>query len=282
MVRFGRSPSSLVGLAGLAAMLALGSLALAACDSCADPRGKSSTTAGSDEPSEVDAGVVAPSVDPGGASAEDLLLDAGRRFRDGGGLERETPVDPACAGKEIAFASVITDARCAVSSARAKRLRDVLEHDGGIGVPLKQEAKVESDGHVTLRLVNTGAVSVMLPLSFSRESPAFTVLAEDEQHTVFELEAPRLEVADAEDRPRFARIQLAPGAAAVATIAIPLGIARIVARAPKPAPKAAVEGGSDAGGNATRLAKGHYTLYVGELLVDVEAGAPARVSLDVP
>lgn len=289
MVRFGGSPCALARF-WPAAILALCPLALAACGSCADHSGNSSTSAGNDEMSEVDAGVVAPridapDIDPGGASAEDLLLDARRRFRDGATLDREPPIDPACAGKEIAFASVITDPRCAVSSMRAKRLRDVLEHDGGVSVPLKQEAKVESDGRVSLRLVNTGAASVVLPLSFSKASPAFTVLAEDDQHTVFELEAPRLDVLEASDRPHFARIQLAPGAAAVATIAIPLGIARIVARAPKPAPKPAPnapDGGQDAGRNATRLATGHYTLYVGELIVDVEAGAPARVSFDVP
>jgi hypothetical protein len=122
-----------------------------------------------------------------------------------------------------------------------------------------------------------------LPLSFSAKLPAFTVLAEDDRHTLYELEPPRLEVASSgpegaasNDRPHFARIVLSPGGAAVATIRINSAVVRVVGRGP---------GDKCDGGPAcapSRLAKGHYTLHLGELLTDVEVGAPARVAFDLP
>ena len=84
----------------------------------------------------------------------------------------------------------------------------------------------------------------------------------------------------ANDRAHFARIVLAPGGAAVATDRDP------------PSRRCASLGAADAGGDRcvdggrrarpSRLAKGRYTLHVGELLTDVEAGPPARVTWDLP
>ena len=224
------------------------------------------------------------------AASDESLVEAGNRFRDAEPkvvVDPDGPVDPACSGTEIALAVAVVDKRCAIGSGRAKQLRAILERDGGgeLRLPLKQEAKVGADGRVALRLVNTGSAPLTLPLSFSAKLPAFTVLAEDDHHSLFELESPRLEVAAgspeasaANDRPHFARIVLAPGGAAVATVAISGAVVRVVGRG---------AGDKCDGGGACvradgRLAKGRYTLHVGELLTDVEVGAPARVVLDLP
>jgi hypothetical protein len=95
---------------------------------------------------------------------------------------------------------------------------------------------------------------------------------------LYELEPPRLDVGAGDGgagdgRPHFARIVLAPGAAAVATIAINPAVVRTMGRGT----------GSDGGGGApAKLTKGRYVLHVGELLADVDAGAPARVTWDLP
>jgi hypothetical protein len=217
--------------------------------------------------------------------------DAGLRFRDAepqitrklgedAGAD-DAPPDPACASAEIDFASAVVDARCAIGSGRAKRLRATLERDGG-ALPLSQQAKMSPDGVVTLRLVNTGKAPLALPLSFHPKLPTFTVLAEDEKRAIYELAPPRFEVPAADaggDRARFARIVLPPGGVATATLTVtPTAVRRVA--------PACADGGSDGrsdggvGGGACspgRLPNGRYTLYVGELLTDVEAGPPARV-----
>jgi hypothetical protein len=223
--------------------------------------------------------------DEGGALG--LVVDASNRFRDAEpkvALDPDGPVDPVCTGPEIALATAVIDKRCAIGSARAKQLRALLEQDGGASPLLvRQEAKVGPDGRVTLRLVNTGPASLTLPLSFSSKLPAFTVLAEDERHTVFELEAPRFDVGTAPglERAHFARIVLPPGGAAVATITITPGVLRALGRGGESCADASR--GPDAAGCApSRLGKGRYVLHVGELLSDVEVGAPARVTWDLP
>jgi hypothetical protein len=198
-------------------------------------------------------------------------------------VELDGPPDPACTGGEIAFAAAVVDPRCAVSATRAKKLRALLERDGG-AVGLRQEAKVVEEGRVALRLVNKGSASLTLPLSFHAKLPAFSVLAEDERHTLYELEPPQLELRDPGQggRSHFARIVLPPGGVAVATIAISRVIVRVLGRG---AADPCKDAGADGGGgpcSATRLPKGHYVLHVGELLTDVEAGAPARVPFDLP
>jgi hypothetical protein len=124
---------------------------------------------------------------------------------------------------------------------------------------------------VALRLVNTGPAPLSLPLIFSATLPAFLVMAEDEGQTLYELAAPRFDVAASKTRAHFARIVLEPGGAASATLEIDPSIATVVAR----------RGGDRAEAGASKLTKGHYVLRVGELLTDVEAGAPARVPFDV-
>ena len=224
-----------------------------------------------------------------GAPSE-ALVDASNRFRDAEPkveVELDGPADPACTGAEVAFAAAVVDERCAIGSARAKKLRALLERDGG-AVALRQDAKV-AEGRVALRLVNKGSSSLALPLSFHAKLPAFSVLAEDERHTLYELEPPQLELRDPAqgNRSHFARIVLPPGGVAVATIAISPAIVRVLGRgagdtckdAGASAASASAEGGAC---NLARLPKGRYVLHVGELLTDVEAGPPARVSWELP
>jgi len=271
----------------LVALAAFGALALLSAAAC---RNKPS---GSEGPPEASTPGEPPKGEEGDAAAseasEESLVEAGNRFRDAEPkvvVDPDGPIDPVCSGREVALAAAVVDKRCAIGSARAKQLRASLEHDGGAALPLTQQAKVGADGRVALRLVNTGSLPLTLPLSFSAKLPAFTVLAEDERHTLYELEAPRLEVAAgspeaaaANDRPHFARVVLPPGAAATATVAINAAVVRVVGRGSGP------ETCGDAGPCAragSRLPKGRYTLHVGELLTDVEVGAPARVTFDLP
>lgn len=266
----------------LVPMLALATLAsLGACRSkpapAADDAGAGAGTPGASEPPKLD--------DSYGDAASEVLVEAGARFRDAEPkveADPDGPLDPACTGTEISFAAVVVDKRCAIGSGRAKQLRALLERDaGGAALSLRQEAKVAADGRVVLRLVNTGSASLMLPLSFSAKLPAFTVIAEDDKHSLYELEAPRFELASvsaANDRPHFARIVLPPGGAAVATITVLPAVARVVGRS------AAAEKCPDGGAGCApaRLGKGRYVLHVGELLTDVEAGPPARLTWDLP
>ena len=213
--------------------------------------------------------------------ASDPSGDASTRFRDAGpkvDRDLEGPADPACTGAEISFATAVVDARCAISAARAKKLRALLERDGGLG--LRQDAKVGADGRVALRLVNKSGSSLSLPLSFHGKLPAFSVLAEDERHTLYELESPDLDLHDRGEgsRSHFARIVLPPEGAAVATFKVSPAILRVLGRGATDPCRT-----SDAGACvSTKLGKGHYVLHVGELLTDVEAGPPARVELDLP
>jgi hypothetical protein len=268
----------------LALALALG-LGLGACDGC---RTKPATEDGG--AALVASGEPRHHADEGEADAtasNDAFFDASNRFRDAEPkveIDRDGPVDPVCTGAEIAFATVVVDARCAIGSGRAKQLRALLERDGGAST-LRQEAKVGADGRLVVRLVNSGSAPLILPLSFSAKLPAFTVIAEDDRHSLYELEAPRFEVGPAgvdasaaNDRPHFARIVLPAGGVAIATIAVDAAVARVVGRS------AAAEKCPD-GGTAcapSRLPKGRYVLHVGELLTDVEAGPPARVTWDLP
>lgn len=255
--------------------------ALALAPGCKSKPNDSDAEAGADTGSAFagEGAAVGEVTDEDGAAL--AIGDAGNRFRDAEPkvtVDPDGPLDPACTGTEVAFATVVVSTRCAITSARAKQLRAALENDAG-PLTLRQEARIAGEGRVTLRLVNTGPTRMELPVSYSAKLPAFTVLAEDERHAIFELEAPRFEVAGSiasKDRPHFARIVLPPGGAAVATIAIATGVVKMLSR------------GSGAekcdGGPCTpaKLTKGRYVLHVGQLLTDVESGAPARVPWDLP
>jgi len=182
-------------------------------------------------------------------------------------------IDPACTAPGLDLAAVVVDPRCAIGSALAKQLLAVLQQDGG-APKLTQDAKLTGDGRVALRLVNVGRSPVTLPLSWHPKVQAFTALAEDDKHVLYELEAPKLDVPEgAEPKAHFARIVLASGGFAVARVAIsPVVTKRI-------APSCPEDGGTCA---PPRLPHGKYALYVGQLVADIEAGAPARVEWQVP
>lgn len=233
-------------------------------------------------------------------SGDGPVADASSRFLEAGPkveLDPDGPVDPVCTGPSIAFAVAVVDRRCAIGSNRAKALRVVLERDSGAPISLRQEATVDGGGRLSLRLINTGDAAVTLPLSWSAKLPSFTVLAEDEHHSVFELVPPRFEVngvrtggggeaggggadASAENaRAHFARIVMPPGGAAVATITVEPTVAKVLRRAGDAGAERCADGGLC---GPPRLAKGRYVLHVGELLTDVEAGSPARVTWELP
>ena len=272
----------------LAVLALLGVPALVLASACRSKPSSGETTPDAGAPGEASKAEPGEGEGEASSSSDEGYVEAGSRFRDAAPKVLVDPngsIDPACAAAEVALAVAVVDKRCAIGSSRAKQLRALLENDGGAALPLQQQAKVGADGRIALRLVNTGAAPLTLPLSYSAKLPAFTVIAEDEQHTLFELEAPRLEVADARpeasaanDRPHFARIVLVPGGAAVATIKVNSAVVRVVGRRGRRAEPCA-DGGACA---PSRLSKGRYTLHVGELLTDVEVGAPARVAFELP
>jgi hypothetical protein len=256
--------------------LALEAGMIAGCDGC---QGKSGATVPLEAGLEgaADAGSAELADDgEGGASGE--IIEAGNRFRDARPLaeaDPDGPIDPACVGGkggEIALATAVVDPRCAIGRVRARALRALLERDGGPPPALRQEAKLLEDGRIVHRLVNVGPAALALPLIFSVSLPAFLVMAEDEGQTLYELATPRFDVSATKGRAHFARIVLEPGGAAVATFTLDPAIASVVARR---------GGGDRADAGAAKLPKGHYVLRVGELLADVEAGAPARLPFDV-
>lgn len=251
---------------------------IAACDSCGKPDATPAVVpaeAGEESP---DAEEAEPPV-PFDGSPGDLgkrFRDAGPRIEAGAG-DAEAPIDPACSGASLSFSAVLADPRCAIGSSRAKLLRAEIEFDGG-AAPLKQEAKLDPgpsatpDGiRVVLRLVNAGTTTLTLPLSHHTKLPAFTTLAEDAHRAIFELEPPKLENVTDSQKPRFAVLALPPRGAVTATVTVGTTIARRIAPA------------CDAGTCAPpKLPKGKYTLYLGQLVTDVEAGAPAKVEISVP
>ena len=204
-----------------------------------------------------------------------------RRFRDAGpraGLEGdggdEAPLDPACAAPDLDLAIALADVRCAVTSSRAKKLRADLEKAGRTSVLKQDAARGDAEGTVRVRLVNTGSQLIELPLSFHPKLPSFTSLAEDDKRVVYELEPARFVApppGSASKGPRFARIGIAPGKAAIAVVLV----SPVVMKRLDPPCEAGTCG-------PPRLAKGKYTLHVGELVTDVEAGAPARVPFELP
>lgn len=269
-------------------LLALGLLACFGLSSCRCGDAGPGAAPGPGDDGGVEAGAAAEEqeiadddddVDAEAFAAEEAgLLEASTRFRDAGpGVEVDSPIDPACRGGELSFAAVVVDERCAVDLRRSKKLRARLERDGGAPRGLHQEASAAAGGRITLRLVNGGTTAVTLPLSFHNKLPAFSVLAEDDRHTIYELEPPLLDLRDPGqgNRTRLARMELAPGGIATATVAIVPTITKVLARGAGDPCK-----GADAGGACASnvLVRGRYVLHIGELITDVEAGDPARVA----
>lgn len=273
-----------VGSVARVALVATGVMLAAPSCRCSQPDGQ----AGGDE-----AGLDGASAPPGNeldprfeGSGDGAFVDASHRFVEAGPkveVDPDGPVEPACSGPEVSFAAAVVEPRCAIGSARAKVLRAALEQDGGKALTLRQEATVEGEGRLTVRLVNTGHASLTLPLSWSAKLPSFTVLAEDERHSIYELAPARFEPAGgggaAGERAHFARIVLPPGGKAAATVTVDPTIAKVLRSATEAGAEACPDGASCAG---SKLPRGRYVLHVGELLTDVEAGPPARVTWTLP
>ena len=222
----------------------------AGCDGCRNDAETAASDAEAPEPLDAaaDVGIVPKTREP--------LVDAAAHL---------DPIDPACADA-VDLERALGDARCAIPSSTAKALRAAIEGEGTGKAPLAQEAKLEGD-HVVLRLVNKGTKPLVLPLSFHPDVPSFSMLVE-EDHTLYEMEPTKLSPPsmDAGAGARFARIQLAPGAAAIVKAALPTKIAKRIA----PACEAGICGPS-------KLPAGTYKLHVGQLVTDVESGLPASV-----
>lgn len=277
-----RARHGLTVVLALGGAASLGAAALGGCDSCSRPASPPDGAAESvDAAARVDDDDAGSTMVPYDDDASPA--DWGKRFREAGPkveADAEAPLDPACSGAEVSLASALADPRCAIGSGKAKAIRAELEREGK-KLPLRQEAKLVAatsgpsagDGSaggatVAVRLVNTGTTTITLPLSYSSQLPAFTALAEDARRALFELEAPRLTIAEGSrtGKPRFARIALPPGGAATVTVVVGTTVVR---RLDPPC---------DAGTCApARLPGGKYTLHVGQLVSDVETGAPARV-----
>lgn len=218
--------------------------------------------------------------------SETLVGDASMRFRaaaPGIDVDLGGPPDPACTGLEIALAVAVVDVRCAIDSARAKKLRALLERDGGVA-GLRQEARVIEGNRVALRIVNGGGSTLLLPVGFHGKLPAFSVLAEDERHTLYELAPPPLALRDPGEgsRSHVARIALPPGGAASATLTITPAIVRVLGRGAGDRCKGVDASAPKGPCDLAALPKGTYVLHVGELLTDLELGAPARVTWSLP
>ncbi len=224
-------------------------------------------------------------------SADASVLDASSRFLDASPRvkrDHDGEVDALCTGREVSVLRALLEPRCTIGSVRARALRAALEEDSGAPhEKLFQEAAFDSDGRVILRLVNQSKASLTLPFSGSSTLPAFTVLAEDERHTLFELASVLLDVApsvgvDASTaglRAHFAQITLPPGAAAVATFFPNLAVAKVLRRSPDAGTSACL---NDADCTPAKLGNGRYILHVGQLLCDVEAGLPAKLVWNIP
>jgi hypothetical protein len=233
------------------------------CESCrkepaAGGGGDAGGGGGPEEAASVDGGYVAPA-------------EGRHRFRDAEPNvdAAAAAIDPACTGKLVDLAAAVVDPRCAIGSAEAKRLREPFEVDGG--APLEQQLARDADGRLVVRVTNTGSKPLALPLSYHSKLPAFTAMAETETRELYELEAPRLD-ASGDGRAHIARVVVPPGGVAFARPVLSTKVStRIV-------PSCA--GGAPCG--SPSLPAGKYVLYVGQLVIDVEAGAPARIEWTVP
>lgn len=257
-------------VARFCAALAIASGA-AACDGC---RGRGGSA-------DVDAAERGEEGDPDGGTME-AWGDVPEPEGDGGNAATEAGSPrgtPACVGSRVDAVRALDDARCAISAREARRLRAVAD-DAGAQARFVQRGTAEDDGTITLRVENVGTRTVTVPLLDHPDLPAFTAVAQEPSGVLYELEAPALvrsegEAGDggraAEDggkRARLARARVGPKGAVVVRL---LPGRKIVKRLSPPCP----DGGRCA---PAELEPGAYVLHLGQLVVDVEAGPPARVA----
>lgn len=216
---------------------------------------------GAPDASEMMADAIGPETDGGTvveARVREPVVDAAAHL---------DPIDPACADN-VDLERALGDARCATNAATAKSLRAAVEAEGK--APLAQEAKIEGD-RVVLRLVNKGQKPLVLPLSFHADVPSFSMLLEAvDTRALYEMEPTTIAPVDAGTAARFARIRLAPGAAATVKVGLPKKIMKRIAPA--------CEAGTCA---PEKPSPGTYKLHVGQLISDVESGLPASLDWTV-
>ncbi len=247
------------------------------CDGCRRDAGAPTEGQGA---SSVDGGASAPATTDEGDEPDPPDGDAGV-----GGLARADGGGRPCSGAALDALVVLADPRCVITAREARRLRAVSD-DAGAAAAFVQRATVGEDGVVTVRVTNAGTRTVTVPLLDHPELPAFTVLAQDPSGTVVELAPPSFARAEPEvddaggrdagtrdggatGRARIAKARVPPGGAVVVRILPNAGVVRRVA------PPCPPGGGTCA---PSRLVPGAYVLHLGQLLADVEAGAPARVA----
>lgn len=246
-----------------------------------------------------DAAVLVTDVD--GAARGDVAAEG--QAPDGGAAEAQhdrTSGAPACEGKALSLLDVVLDERCALAEREWRLLGRGGEgrSDGGAIDGLRQEARRDGDG-IIVSIVNRGRAPVVVPLRFHPAHPelAFSVLAEDDKHAVFELAPPKIELprtdARSHDARRFAlppreappgldagrdalrvhqaALRLPPGGSARARIELDPRVTRRLDR-----------NCGDAGACVpARLPNGRVVLYVGQTISTIDTGAPARLEWDV-
>jgi hypothetical protein len=214
-----------------------------------------------------------------------------------GGHLDERRLDPFCEGPSIALVAAAVDARCAIAErAYTSLLAEAAERspDGAAPPsPLRQIARRDGDRvRVTLANLGTAPVDVPLRLRAGKRELAFSVLAEDASHSVFELAPahPELEPAagDAAARDaaagdasagdvRTSRIRLPPAGVAIARLAIDLHVVKRLEPGAPPDASASASGPRP----GERLPRGKYLLHIGQLVTELETGPPAHVAWEV-
>ena len=212
---------------------------------------------------------------------------------------RDAGLDSACEGADVALVVAALDERCAISGPAWEALAAAPSPGA-----LRQEAVAEGAG-VVFRLVNRGETTLDLPVRIRPgrvDLAAFSALAEDDAHGVYELAPPHPDVpsmqgqhGDGGIRPfgtlanptrrardprtvlvtdagdgeyvHSARIRLPPGGVASVRLAIDPAVVKRLDPV-----DAAV---------STRL-QGHVILHIGQLLVPYASGEPARVEMQLP
>ncbi len=244
------------------------------CDACGRTPGAASSSGGGEDtrPGSV-AADGAPTEVTGEHGVDEALQiggDGGRGV-DGGG--------PACTGAELEALAVLGDPRCAISAMEARRLRAVTD-DAGAGVSFVQRATLEEDGSITVRVTNRGTKTVTVPLLDHADLPAFTALGQEAGGALYELAppsfAPSTEASPASDGGDAGHVRRAR----IARARVPAGGSLVVRLAPSPVVMRRIDPPCPDGGRCApeRLAPGAYVLHLGQLVVDVEAGPPARVA----
>ena len=208
-------------------------------------------------------------------------------------------LDPICDGADVALVVAALDERCAISGPAWETLAAAPSPGA-----LRQEAAVEASG-VVFRLTNRGTTAIELPVRIRPGRPdlaAFSVLAEDDAHGVYELAAPHPELPsmvawhpDGGIRPfgtranptrrardprtaitldagdgeyvHSARIRVAPGGAASVRLAIDPTVVKRLDPTDAAAPN---------------RVQGHVILHIGQILVPYAAGEPARIEMQLP